>query len=65
MAYLLWVDPDDPFDADGDVDEELDDEAGVSEEELAFCLSSLVLESLGELGFGPSSDREASPDFLA
>ena len=65
MAYLLWVEPDDPFDADGDVDEELDDEAGVSEEELAFCLSSLVLESLGELGFAPSSDWDSAFDFLA
>lgn len=59
----MEVEPDELFDADGD--DELDDEAGVSEEELVFCLSFLVLESLGELGFAPSSDREAVPDFLA
>ena len=57
------VEPDELFDADGD--DELDDEAGVSEEELVFCLSFLVLESLGELRFAPSSDRESAPDFLA
>lgn len=62
---MLWVEPDDPFDADGDVDDELDDEAGLSEEELAFCLSFLALESLGELGFAPSSDWDSAFDFLA
>ncbi|MED5377644.1 MAG: hypothetical protein VYC24_06130 [Acidobacteriota bacterium] len=57
------MEPDELFDADGD--DELDDEAGVSEEELVFCLSFLVLESRGEQGFAPASHPEALPPIMA